>query len=61
MEYGYTIDENTGKGAGLYLTEFTHFPRVGEQGWVGGKSMGLEMGKKIKGGKKTKKENLGKI
>ena len=35
MEYGYTIDENTEKHAGLYLTEFPHLPRVGEEGWVG--------------------------
>ena len=41
-------DTVLGIDTGLYIIEFE-------------KSMGLEMGKEIKGGKKTKKGNLGKI
>ena len=43
----------TNTTAGLYILEF---PPPG-----GGESKGLEMGKEIKGGKKRKKGNLGKI
>ena len=44
------------KKSGLYILEFPPPPVGG-----GKKSKGLEMGKEMKGGKKRKKGNLGKI